>query len=277
VKTSAIADKQTPTLSEHLAAYGLRDFYSSDRYLRWAYEQLGEQKAERLDSLRKPLARDDVKPDDVLRFYDYIAEPAIAAVVHSMKTDVIRASGEAVWECIKDRKKIIDLGCNIGYLTTWYAAQGDNSVTGVDVSERSIKEASKKANELHCTNVRFVQGDIRKLFRGERCDCIVDTQTLYTVAKQKQTLAHLYSILDDNGLLVSIPPIRTPEKIKTYLGALTEAGFHVQALEFIYFSNLGVVETYPLIKAGEKPSEAGAVDVESAYLTMRSELLALKN
>lgn len=263
-----------PNLSAHLAAYGLRDFFSSAHYLHWAGQQLGEPCARRMDLLRRPLEKDEARPDDVLRFYDFIADPAIASVVHSMKTDAIRAGGEAVGERIGRNNKVLDLGCNIGYLSTWYARCGDTRVTGVDVSARSIATAQQMAATLRCPTVRFVAGDIRKLFRGERFDAIIDTQTIYTIAKKKQVLNALFALLADEGVLITIPPLRSRTKLTEYLCLLSQAGFHARALDFIYFSALGVMDSHPLIEA-TKTASGARVDVDAAFMAMRRELLAL--
>jgi len=264
------------TLGAHLAHYGFKNFTSSTAYLRWAGQQLGDHRAKAVDRLRRPLAKEEVKPDDVLRFYDYIAEPAVAAVVHSMKTDAIRSSGEAVWEHIKDCKNILDIGCNIGYLTTWYARQGDNFVTGVDMSEASIEEAKRKSRALNCANIRFLCGDIRKVLTSERFDAVVDTQTIYTIPKKKQTLAHLYSLLQDNGMLVTIPPVRTVEKLSAYLELLSQAGFRVRSINFIVFSALGAADFHPVIEAGKAADTLQGADMASALEVMRQALLKHK-
>lgn len=262
------------TLREHLASYGFRDFDSSDFYRYWGGRQLGEGQARILDRLRRPLEKDDARPYDVLRFYDFIAEPAVAGVVHSMRTDAIRASGEAVWERIKGRKKILDFGCNIGYLTTWYAKQGGSQVAGIDISEQSIAVAKTMAESLGCDHVSFVHGDVRKIFHDPQFDAIVDTQTLYTVHKKKQTLKHLYTLLNEDGILVTIPPVRTVEKISAYLELLSLSGFYTYALDFILFSALGEADTYPVIEAGKLPERRAVIDIEAKYQAMRRALLA---
>lgn len=263
------------TLREHLASYGFRDFDSPDFYRHWGGRQLGEHKARMLDRLRKPLEKDDVQPGDVLRFYEFIADPDVASVVHSMKTDAIRASGAAVWERIKEKKNILDFGCNIGYLTTWYARQSGNFVTGVDISQSSIKQAQQKAAALGVANVRFLHGDIRKLLHGERFDAVVDTQTVYTVRKMKQVLTQLCALLTDDGILVTIPPIRTAEKITAYLELLSQAGLYPRTLEFIYFFSLGEPDAYPLITVDKIAAPATTFDVPSACAAMQRNLVRL--
>ena len=122
------------TLAEHLALYGIRHFASED-YWPWAARKLGEEKALKLDELREWVTRPGAKnyPEKIKEFYDSASRPEIAPVIHSMKADAIRASGEAVSRKIAGRKNILDLGCGIGCLTTWYAGlEQDRRVTGID-------------------------------------------------------------------------------------------------------------------------------------------------
>jgi 2-polyprenyl-3-methyl-5-hydroxy-6-metoxy-1,4-benzoquinol methylase len=73
-----------------------------------------------------------------LAFYEFIADPQIAGVVHSMKADAIRVCGQFVAERLTG-PRVLDVGCNIGYLSTWYArVHPAIQVTGVDISSASI-------------------------------------------------------------------------------------------------------------------------------------------
>ena len=130
------------------------------------------------------------------------------------------------------------------------------------------------AEPLGCDNVSFVHGDVRKIFHDAQFDAIVDTQTLYTVQKKKQTLKHLYTLLNEDGILVTIPPVRTVEKISAYLELLSLSGFYTYALDFILFSALGEPEAYPVIEVGKQEERARVIDVEAKYQAMLRSLFA---
>ena len=56
-------------------------------------KEFGEELATRIDELQEPLRSGELSWEDHQRFYDFIAPPEIAGVVHSMKADAIRSSG----------------------------------------------------------------------------------------------------------------------------------------------------------------------------------------
>jgi methylase of polypeptide subunit release factors len=94
-----------------------------------------------------------------IRFFDFIAKPPILGLVHSLKADAMRVSGDAIAEHLPDRSRILDLGCHAGYLTTWYARLLPSaSVLGVDRSRPAIETARQFAEQLGVSNVAFLRG-----------------------------------------------------------------------------------------------------------------------
>ena len=237
-------------LEEHLSFYGIRHF-GNDNFWEWARRELGEEVAQTVDRLREPLFKEGSIPaKDWLLFYEYVAQQSISGVVNSMKADAIRVSGEAVCERISVRHKILDLGCGIGYLTTWYALRDNTrSVFGVDFSKASIQEARRKALELGVRNVDFETMDIQKSLPDDRYEAVVDTQTLYTVTNRDEVFKRIRSVLTREGLLVSIPALETEAEAGEYLDSMTNAGFFVKSFDFIHYSDCGERGAYPVIVA----------------------------
>ena len=148
-------------LLEHLSAYGLKYFDNDEDYFSWGGYGLGQKNSKELNKLRKPLQRGKAKPYEYRRFYEYIASPNVAAIVHSMKTCAIYETALAVTDNIGSTKTILDLGCCTGYLTTWYAKTCPMSnVIGIDFSGKSIVTAKKYKNKFELNNVEFHQLDI---------------------------------------------------------------------------------------------------------------------
>ncbi len=266
----------TKSLEEHLAFYGLCHFSSnsSDE----AGLELGEKTAMELDRLRQCVTRPGTKnhPEKIKKFYDMLAQPDIAPVIHSMKADAIRASGEAVSRKITGRKNILDLGCATGYLSTWYVglAQG-RKVTGVDFSEKSIEEAGRKAVEQKIENVRFRVLNICETglsaFEqdGERAafDAIVDTQTIQMTRNIPKTFANVRAWLNPGGFLVSVPVLETARHARAFTRCLTKAGFKLQSFDFIDYEDRGNPGGYPVLTAGLE-GLAIDVDLEEEYERM---------
>lgn len=117
----------------------------------------------KLNALRDPLQDGCATERDLRSFYDHIANLKVGGVVLSMKADTIRASGEAINGYLSGRNRILDLGCGIGYLSSWYASvNSDRKVVGVDISEKSIRQARRVAERLGIQNVEFKVGDCTK-------------------------------------------------------------------------------------------------------------------
>ncbi len=150
----------TNSFSDHLEQYGIFAF-DSDEYWTWGGERLGAKRARTVDQLRKPINRGHPTKRQLLAFYDYIADLEIGAVVHSLKAGAITASGEAIATRIEGRKRVLDVGCAIGYTTTWLAAiDPGRLVTGIDFSLPAVQTATECAKRLGIENVKFVHADL---------------------------------------------------------------------------------------------------------------------
>lgn len=241
-------------LIEHLSHYGIRHF-SDDSYWDWGGEQLGERGTGKLNRLRLPLQEGCATAEEMRSFYDFISEPKIGAVVHSSKADAIRASGEAIKDHLGGRLRILDLGCGFGYLTTWYAAiNSDRHVVGLDISEKSIRQARRFAGRLRFRNVEFLVADIADKIPGGTYDAIVDSQCLSTISHYSpeaffRSLTNLRLALTLNGILISVSAIGDTARAHEFIEALHKSGFGILSFEFIFHSDLNDTQAYPLICA----------------------------
>ena len=121
--------------------------------------------------------------------------PPLVPVVHSVKCGAIRASGMAVQKLIEGRKRVLDLGCNTGYLTTWYASLDDQrQLLGIDFSQACIEAAKAKAKKLKIRNARFQVADIDVFKSDTPFDAVVDTQTIVDIKDRTAALHRISSI-----------------------------------------------------------------------------------
>ena len=108
-----------------------------------------------------------------VRFYDSLSTRRRVGAIHSYKWAEILVNG--VWAAAVVRalapERILDLGCNVGYWTTWMARE--HIVVGVDRACPAISLARIVAGELGRSAV-FIEGDFGapKAARGE-FDCVV--------------------------------------------------------------------------------------------------------
>ncbi len=191
-------------LQEHLANYHIHCFRDRHAYERWAEEQLGHRWRQRLGNAYAGIHARNPSHEDVRKTFDSSAHTKIAQVNLSGLYATEFAFGEAIEKLITGHKKILDLGCNIGHLTTWYArADRDRHVTGVDFSLPCVHAARSKAKKLCLPNVEFQVADVEACRLSGTYDAIVESHCLKYVKDIRRVLLHLASLLEPHGILVT--------------------------------------------------------------------------
>lgn len=141
-------------LQHHLAWWGLRHFTSDRDYFAWQRQQLSVEALAQLAFLaekkRLGAARDEIA------FYDRTATAAVFPVLHSQRYEYYEEIGRRVCASIGSAETVLDFGCGLGILTTFYARQfPEKMFVGLDRSSASIAIAQKKARALRVDNLRF--------------------------------------------------------------------------------------------------------------------------
>ena len=164
-------------LEAHLAWWGLRQFTSDEVYFQWQREALSPAELttlhRQLEQKRRGSSADDVA------FYDATAHPHILPVLYSQRYDYYLAIGPRVADRIGEARSILDVGCGVGILTTFYSRQyPDKSFVGIDRSPASIARAQEQAKALGLTNVRFECVDLNQTPLTRFYDLILATHAL---------------------------------------------------------------------------------------------------
>jgi len=153
------SDEIRTTLQEHLAWWGLTRFASDADYFAWQRTQLSPAELNQLHA-QVERKRGGARRDEIA-FYDLTARTKILPVLYSQRYEYYGAIGACVASRLGDATKILDVGCGVGILTTFYARRfPGKELVGVDRSPASIAAAQQKANELGLTNVRFECVDV---------------------------------------------------------------------------------------------------------------------
>lgn len=172
-------DELQASLHDHLAWWGLRHVESDAAYFSWQREVLTPQEVatlhQHIEAKRLPTAG----PSAEIAFYDLTAQPRSVPALYSQRYEYYLQVGSRVARHLHDATSVLDVGCGIGILTTFYAQQHPNcTVLGVDRSPASIDLARQRGQTLGLTNLRFDCLDVdQQAFAGE-VDVIIATHTL---------------------------------------------------------------------------------------------------
>lgn len=266
------------SLIKHLDQFGIKHF-DNESYWAWGGQMLSQVMSEGefhfFEKLRRPMMNNP-KPAQRLAFYEFIAKRGVAAVVHSTKADAICKSGEAIERKIGASRKILDIGCNSGYLTSWYANQHPASaVIGVDISYESVNTANRFFKELNLTNVQARHGSPEVIFRNEKFDCIVDSQSVYEAFNRRNILNWIEKSLDESGVFITVPQATNAENFDRYTRELESCNLEIIDFEALIFNDLGEVSAYPLLVT-KKSKNLKAFNSSEAFQALIEQLTAAR-
>jgi SAM-dependent methyltransferase len=175
----ATTDECHTALRAHLAWWGLRHIESDAAYFAWQREVFTP---EELTALHRSIEAKRTAPagsSAEIAFYDLTATPRFVPALYSQRYEYYLELGSRIAARLDGAKTILDAGCGIGILTTFYAARcSDATVVGLDRSQASIALARQRARELELTNLRFECLDMDRQNPAGRFDVIIATHTL---------------------------------------------------------------------------------------------------
>ena len=170
-------DSLVQSFHSHLAWWGLKRFTSDEDYFRWQRQILSPVELATLHRLVKQKRSGTVA--DEAAFYDATADPHILPVLYSQQYAYYVTVGPRVAVRIAEAGSILDVGCGVGILTTFYARQyPDKQFIGVDRSPVSIARAQELADALSLKNTRFHCLDLDHTTPTQSVDLIIATHAL---------------------------------------------------------------------------------------------------
>jgi len=268
------------TLRQHLEKFGIKHFDDAT-YWDWGgkilSEVLSEKEFNHFEKLRKPLLKANSTPAQRLAFYEFIAKRSVAAVVHSTKADAICQSGEAIARKISSKKRILDIGCNSGYLTSWYATQhAESSVVGVDISYESVSTANQFFKELSLTNVKAIHGSPEVALKNEKFDCIIDSQSVFESFNRLKLLNWIEQSLEEDGLYVTVPQTANESEFEKYTREIESCNLEIVEFETVIFGDLGATNAYPLLVT-KKTKDLRKFDASKAFQGLIEQLSIVRS
>ena len=241
------------SLKKHLINFGLKFFNSFDQYDYWKENYFkksnisDDTKKKYVRFLEKNLINRDYRLGD--DFYDLIAkQKKLMLLTHSMKSNEILNSGLSVINELKENSNILDIGCNSGYLTSFYAKIFPNSnFVGFDKSKYSILQAFKKSNFKKYNNL--VLSYDYNILNKYRFNFIIDTQCFCTLSN-KDLLAMLELLknsLHSNVKIISISNLRNEEKADIFLKLFLKKELFAESICPLFVDTLSGIVAYTKI------------------------------
>ncbi len=170
-------DEIRTAIHEYLTRWGLKHFTSDADYFAWQRQQLSLTELNQLNAQVERKRRGDCR--DEIAFYDLSVQSKILPVLYSQRYEYYGEIGSRVASRMGQAKEILDFGCGVGILTTFYASRfPDKQLIGVDRSPASIAVARRKAEEQEVSNVRFECLDVETAPIPGSYDLIIATQAL---------------------------------------------------------------------------------------------------
>lgn len=166
-------------LAQHLAKWGLREFFHERDYYAWQRQSLPSQVLHRLNELAEH-RQGGINTQSDREFYDLASSSNVLPVLYSQRFGYYRAVGAAIAQILKPGKSVLDVGCGVGILTTWYASLCPSCVfTGLDRSAQSISVAQQHAQSMELHNVSFQTFAIPEDDLPGKFDVIISTHALF--------------------------------------------------------------------------------------------------
>ncbi len=166
-------------LHAHLASWGLRHLTSDVAYFAWQKEVFTSQELATLHQHVEAKRAAIEEPSAEIAFYDLTAAPRAVPVLYSQRYEYYLEIGWRIVRHLESAPSVLDVGCGIGILTTFYAQQHPQSnLLGIDRSAASIALARQRAQELGITNVRFECLDMDSDALTGQFDLVVSTHAL---------------------------------------------------------------------------------------------------
>ena len=166
-------------LTTHLKSWGLRRCDDEATYYQWQKDVLAEREIAELNRLGLARSGGD-HPEPDISFYDLAARESILPVLYSQRYDYYLELGCAITDRIEPAQRVLDFGCGVGILTTFYAWCFPNiTFVGMDRSPDSIARACQEADKRGLSNVQFETRHIPTDDLSDTFDLIISTQTLF--------------------------------------------------------------------------------------------------
>ena len=205
--------------------------------------------------------------------YTFATTPVLIGYLQSLRADAIRASGEAVepWlATLPAGARVLDVGCNVGYLALWYARRFPHlDVTGCDFVPASVDYATTLVAEAGVGNARVVLADLAVGLPEGPFDAITSTQAISSAEGDRVAmLGRIAGALRPGGLLVAVEVLPMYADTMRFIGEAATVGLGLAGMAMAHYADDGDHGAYPVLafRKGAAAVEVDVAGLESAAL-----------
>jgi len=118
-----------------------------------------------------------------------------------------------ILESVKDKQRILDLGCGKGLLVFFLAKQlKDAHVVGIDKDGSKFPNPKQVVGPGVASRVRFFEDDASNLgFQSDSFDAVVSTYALHEFEHPQRCLDEAFRVLDKKGMIALVDYIKETE------------------------------------------------------------------
>ena len=103
---------------------------------------------------------------------------------------------------LRNKKKILDVGCGTGAVTLDIAGLNDGEVIGIDIDSEKLKEAERTLSSV--PNIRLMEADVLDMpFEDETFDLVVFNIVLIHVKDQQKAISEMVRVTKTGGFVLA--------------------------------------------------------------------------